>query len=82
MLLKMSKKPNINYYYGKQRLLADIKETKDAIDLAYSNFENMVDPELIDCAIYELKAAQIRYEYLLSCAKEYDMHCLYDQVIS
>ncbi|MDD5949326.1 MAG: YaaL family protein [Lachnospiraceae bacterium] len=82
MLLNLLKKPQINGYYGKQKLLSEIKETKESIDLAYSNFENMTDPELIDCSIYELKAAQMRYEYLLSCAKEYDMSCLYDQVIS
>lgn len=82
MLFHFFKKPQISYYCGKQRLLSEIKQTKASLDLAYSNFENMTDPELIDCSIYELKAAQKRYEYLLSCAKEYDMECLYDQIIS
>lgn len=82
MLLNFSKKPKINYYYGKKQLLAQIKKSKESLDLAYSNFENMTDPELIDCSIYELKAAQARYEFLISCAKEYDMECLYDQIIS
>lgn len=82
MLLKFLKKPKIQYYYGKQRLLSEIQASKESLDRAYSNFENMTDPELIDCSIYELKAAQTRYEYLLACAKEYDMCCLYDQVIS
>ena len=82
MILNYFKKPKINYYYSKQQLLSQIKKSKESLDLAYSNFENMTDPELIDCSIYELKAAQARYEYLISCAKDYDMACLYDQVIS
>lgn len=76
------KKQKINYYYGKQVLLQEIKETKASIELAQSNFQYMTDPNLVDCAIYELKAAQKRYAYLLECAKKYDMTCLYDQVIS
>ncbi len=82
MLFNFTKKPKINYYYGKLQLLDEIKETKSAIELAYNNFQNITDPDLIDCAIYELKAAQIRYEYLISCAKEYDMSCIDDQIIS
>lgn len=72
----------IPYYYGKLALLQEIKETKASIELAQSNFEYMTNPDLVDCAIYELKAAQKRYAYLLECAKKYDMTCLYDQVIS
>ena len=81
-LFSPQKKSPISYYYNKLRLLSEIEETKRSMELAFSNFENNKDPELIDCAIYELKAAQLRYEFLLSRAKEYDMTCLYDQVIS
>ena len=69
MIFHFLKKPTISCYYGKQRLLHQINESKLALDIAYSNFENMTDPTLIDCSIYELKAAQparlcqrIRYE--------------------
>lgn len=81
-IFKPTNKSTIQYYYGKQALLQEIKETKASIELAQSNFQNMTNPDLIDCAIYELKAAQKRYAYLLECAKKYDMTCLYDQVIS
>ncbi|MBS6397758.1 MAG: YaaL family protein [Clostridiales bacterium] len=57
--------PSITADSRKQQLLDDIQKTKYALDCAYSNFENVVDPDLIDCSIYELKAVQMRYRFLL-----------------
>jgi hypothetical protein len=51
-------------------LLNEIKRTKLALESAYSNFENVVDPDLIDCYIYEVNAVQKRYKYLLKQAKQ------------
>lgn len=56
----------------RQQLLDDLKKTKYALDLAYSNFENVVDPDLIDCSIYELQAIQMRYRFLLRQAELLD----------
>lgn len=53
-------------------LLRDIAITKSALDAAYSNFENVVDPDLIDCYIHEVIAVQMRYKFLLKHAKEQD----------
>lgn len=53
----------------KQQLMEDLRRTKCALDQAYSNFENVVDPDLIDCSIYELKAVQMRYRFLLKQAE-------------
>lgn len=53
-------------------LLRDIAITKTALDAAYSNFENVVDPDLIDCYIHEVIAVQKRYKFLLKHAKEYE----------
>ncbi len=50
-------------------LLAELARTKVALDTAYSNFENVVDPDLIDCSIYEVNAIQQRYKYLLKQLK-------------
>ena len=58
--------------YRRQQLLEDIEKTKYALDCAYSNFENVVDPDLIDCSIYELKAVQMRYRFLLRQAELLD----------
>jgi hypothetical protein len=53
-------------------LLDEINKTKLALESAYSNFENVVDPDLIDCYIYEVNAVQKRYKFLLKQAKELD----------
>lgn len=52
-----------------EELLHEIQKTKVAMDTAYSNFENVLDPELIDSYIYELNAAQERYKFLIRQAK-------------
>ena len=46
-------------------LMQQIEISKSAILSAQSQFEQVVDPTLIDCYIYELKAAQLRYQFLL-----------------
>lgn len=48
-----------------QLLRAEIEHTKGSIDSARNHFEQVVDPTMIDCYIYELKAAQLRYQFLL-----------------
>ena len=46
-------------------LKLQIELSKLAITSAQNQFEHVVDPVLIDCYIYELNAAQLRYQYLL-----------------
>ena len=55
--------------YEKNLILADLERTKQALDNAYDNFQNVVDPDLIDCYIYEVNAVQHKYKYLLKQAK-------------
>lgn len=55
-------------------LMLEIQKTKLALDCAYSNFENVIDPDLIDCYIYELNAVQKRYKFLLKQAKQLNDH--------
>jgi len=50
-------------------LINEINKTKLALEAAYSNFENVVDPDLIDSCIYEMNAVQNRYKFLLKQAK-------------
>lgn len=49
-----------------------IQRTQLALETAYSNFDNVVDPELIDSFIYEVNAIQQRYQYLIQQIKELD----------
>lgn len=55
-------------------LLEDIAKTKCALDNAYSNFENAVNPDLIDCYIYEVNAVQKRYKFLMELARQLEVH--------
>lgn len=48
-----------------RNLRKEIERSKTAIDAARNHFEQVVDPTLIDCYIYELNAAQLRYQFLL-----------------
>ena len=50
---------------SREQLLSDLKLTKTALDDAYSNFEQVVDPDLVDSYIYEVNAVQKRYHFLL-----------------
>lgn len=52
-------------------LLADLSRTQDSLELAYANFQHVVEPDLIDSYIYEVNAMQLRYKYLLTCLREY-----------
>mgnify|MGYP000395947163 CR=1 FL=1 len=44
----------------------DLHQTASALQDAYNNLENVVDPDLIDCYIFQLNAAMKRYRYLLN----------------
>ena len=53
-------------------LLQEIEKVKLDMETAYSNFQNVVDPDLIDCYIYELNSVQMRYKFLLTSIKKYE----------
>ncbi|MCI9122741.1 MAG: YaaL family protein [Eubacterium sp.] len=65
---KQEPKPDETY----QNLLDNLMLTKKSLDLAYQNFENATDPELIDSYIYEVNAIQKRYKFLLCRLKSYE----------
>lgn len=50
-------------------LKRELKQTKEELDLALHNLNYVIDPDLIDCCIYEVQAAQLRYKVLLREAK-------------
>ncbi|RGY97362.1 YaaL family protein [Clostridium sp. AM58-1XD] len=49
----------------RRALRAEIEKTKDEMDVVQNHFEQVIDPTLIDCYIYELNAVQLRYQFLL-----------------
>ncbi|ABX40417.1 YaaL family protein [Lachnoclostridium phytofermentans] len=52
-----------------KELLKEIANTQKELESAYSNFENVVDPDLIDSCIYQVNAIQHRYKFLLKQVK-------------
>ena len=54
-------------------LKRQIEISKTAILSAQNQFEQVVDPTLIDCYIYELNAAQLRYQFLLKRLKKREL---------
>ena len=49
-------------------ILEDLEKTKNELEIAYSGFDNVTDPDLIDYYIYEVNAVLKRYRYLLNQA--------------
>mgnify|MGYP002603965401 FL=1 len=45
-----------------ESLMLDIQKTKCELENAYAGFDYVTDPDLIDCYIYQLKSAQMRYK--------------------
>lgn len=54
----------------KQELMEELREARDAMDAVYSNLSYVVEPDMIDCCIYELNALQLRYKIILNQMKE------------
>ncbi|MBQ6888017.1 MAG: YaaL family protein [Lachnospiraceae bacterium] len=74
--------------YGKNRTLSsventsildDLERTRLDLEMAYSGFDNVTDPDLIDCYIFEVNAVLKRYKYLLAQAAK--MNSLPDDVL-
>lgn len=55
---------------GYTKLLDNLKQTTTELQTAYENLENVVEPDLIDYYIYQAKAVQMRYKFLLGCVKK------------
>ena len=52
----------------RESILEDLEKTKNELEIAYSGFDNVTDPDLIDYYIYEVNAVLKRYRYLLNQA--------------
>ena len=57
----------------KMSIHEELAQTRYALEIAYSNFDNVTDPDLIDCYIYEVNAIMKRYKYLIEQAAEMNL---------
>lgn len=57
--------------FGCPSLRESIEKTRDALEAAYAGFDNAIDPDMIDCYIFEINSLLKRYTYLTEqAAKE------------
>lgn len=49
----------------------EMLQARRALENAYCGFDNVTDPDLIDCYIYELNAVMKRYKYLMEQAASF-----------
>lgn len=49
-----------------ESLIRDLEQIKSDLQDAYTGFDYVTDPDLVDCYIYELNSILKRYKYLLS----------------
>lgn len=68
MLRIFRKEPANDEHY--MLLKSNLHQTAIELRDAYSNLENVVEPDLIDCYIYELNSVQMRYKVLLASIKQ------------
>lgn len=57
----------------KTSLREELEQARFALEIAYSGFDNVTNPDLIDCYIYEVNSIMKRYKYLLEQAAQLDM---------
>lgn len=55
-------------------LKESIEKTRQALDVAYSGFDNALEVDLIDSYIYEINSLQKRYEHLTELAASINTH--------
>lgn len=55
---------------GMQELFNELSDLRDALADAYTRFDTATEPELVDACVYEINAAQSRYNYQLRLIKE------------
>lgn len=66
-------KPVSDKELKRNSILADIEKTRCALENAYTGFDNVTDPDLIDCYIYEVNSVLKRYKFLLDQAAKINL---------
>ena len=73
MKQRKNKKRALTFYLERQALRREIEQTRHRIDSARNHFEQVVDPTLIDCYIYEVNSVLKRYKFLLEQAAKMNL---------
>lgn len=57
-------------HFSRPSLREDMEKTRIALEIAYAGFDNAVEPDMIDCYIYEINALLKRYKHLSTLSAE------------
>lgn len=61
---------NTDVHFSVPSLREDLEKTRIALEIAYAGFDNAVDPDMVDCYIYEINALLKRYKHLAALSEE------------
>lgn len=61
---------DMDIHFSVPSLREDLEKTRIALEIAYAGFDNAVDPDMIDCYIYEINALLKRYKHLAALSEE------------
>lgn len=61
---------NMDIHFSVPSLREDLEKTRTALEIAYAGFDNAVDPDMVDCYIYEINALLKRYKHLSALSEE------------
>ena len=61
---------NMDVQFSVPSLREDLEKTRTALEIAYAGFDNAVDPDMVDCYIYEINALLKRYKHLAALSEE------------
>lgn len=67
--------------YDEKHLLSEIQLAQNAMDSAFSNFQQATEPDLIDCYIYMMNATTKRYQFLLERARNLNLKGIREPVV-
>ena len=67
--------------YDEKNLLSEIQLAQNAMDSAFSNFQQATEPDLIDCYIYMMNATTKRYQFLLERARSLNLKGISQPVV-
>ena len=66
----MRKKNNTVSDGRREELMKELKMARDEMDAAYINFSYVVEPDMVDCCIYQINALQLKYKIILNQMKD------------
>ena len=72
-LFTFPRRPGSPQEQERQALLESMQQTRLMIHQAYTGFNTVEDPDLIESYVYEINALQARYSYLLRQVRELEL---------